>query len=534
MEHGADAGNMQIAVKRVPAPHQPARGQVWFVTGGPGDSGLADLRNLSGFHDLVPDLDLVSFDHRGVGGSARLSCPDAEAADSLDGREIHADEWPACVQHVRNTYSAVLPFITVDQAAHDLHTLLEERGEGELYVWGVSYGTYLVNRYLVHHPDQVDGIVLDGVVPADWAFDEMDAGLDLVARDFLEACGADPSCGPRLDGDPVAFAQRVLNEVNDGRCGRLGLDRDLVRLLHGVFLMGGDRYADVIPALLVRIDRCKQRDRRALIHMFDTLFPEDGEAAIGEPQGASPVAQRHLAYGDLWNGGYVDTLQAVVDDAVATTEVSVSFARLADDWPAPPASPVDGVMAETDAAMLLLHGGYDPTMPLSRLQPTFEHFADKEVVPVTWAYHVTFNMGDCPQGLTAAFLSGEELDVACVDAMPHFDFDGDAALNEELFGTEDRWDGRPGCTSAAGPGWLGWLLVAFTRRRRGLPIDSGPGRLGLLQGWHGCCGSGGGDAPSGVARGGPHALLPHALRDLAAGGHRLQRSGRAEEGPTDV
>src|SRR5262249_20756584 len=118
-------GIVSIALAKIPAPRQPARGQLWFVTGGPGDSGIDDLANVAGIHELVPDLDLLTFDHRGVGRSGRLGCPEAEDDDSVDGREIAADEWPGCIAYVGETYAGELPWLTVTRAAVDLVLLTD-------------------------------------------------------------------------------------------------------------------------------------------------------------------------------------------------------------------------------------------------------------------------------------------------------------------------------------------------------------------------------------------------------------------------
>jgi hypothetical protein len=69
-----DGPSRPIAVRRVPA-RGVRKGQLWYVDGGPGDSGTADLATVADAHGLFPDLDLVAFDVRGVGESGRLGCP---------------------------------------------------------------------------------------------------------------------------------------------------------------------------------------------------------------------------------------------------------------------------------------------------------------------------------------------------------------------------------------------------------------------------------------------------------------------------
>jgi pimeloyl-ACP methyl ester carboxylesterase len=471
-----DGPTLDIALKRIPAAVQPARGQLWFVTGGPGDAGTDDLAHLAGFDAIAADLDVVTLDHRGVGGSTRLGCPDQEAADSPDGYEITADEWPACAAYVGTEYAGFLPYVTVTAAAGDLVRATDAvAGPDDVVIWwGVSYGTFLVERALHLAPDRPDGVIVDGLVPPDWSFVEFDAGLDLTAHRLLDACGDDPGCAAHFDPDPLAVAERALEP--GGRCEKLGLDPATSRLLAGVLEMPGVPYATLVPSMWARMDRCDHRDRRAFVHLFDRLFPEDG-GGLGEKPGHSPVLQRHIAYAELWDADADPAvLHAALDDVIATTAVSASFADGYASWPLiPPDDPRDGEFPPTDVPVLALHGGLDPTMPIERIAG-FDGWLtgpSQQVVRVPLAQHVTFNAGDCPQGIYAQFLADPQaaLDTSCIAGMPALDWDGDDAFNEDIWGTTDRWnDGGCGCGTARGGGGLGMvgagLVVVGTRRAR--------------------------------------------------------------------
>lgn len=474
-----DGPTIVVAVARLRALTEPARGQLWFVTGGPGDAGVEDLAAASGVHELLaPDLDLLTFDHRGTGGSTRLSCPVQEDPASAEGFEIVGDEWGPCAQHVADTYADVLPFVTVTAAAADLVALTDlvaEDGD-EVYWWGLSYGTYLVQRALSRAPDRADGVLLDGLVPADFDFAAFDSGLDQVARALLAACADDPVCAEHLGADPEATALRVLADVEDGQCRKLGLDAPTSRLLAGVLLQRGDAYPTLIPPIFSRLDRCAGRDVRAFVHLFDTLFPAGG-GGIGEKPGHSPVAQRHLAYGDLWgpDAPPLSALQDVVDQAVATTAVSVSFAETRPDWPlVPPSAPEDGSYPITTVPILALQGALDPTGPLDRLDglAAWLDRPDGHFVVVPSAHHVTLNYGECPRSIQAAFLADPRapLDASCLADVPPLAFAGDPSFDEAIWGTADRWgDEGCGCATPAGPAsaWLAALACAAGRRRRG-------------------------------------------------------------------
>ena len=66
-----------------------ARTQIWYVPGGPGDSGIETLGRL---HAVFGDLgvDIYTLDPRGVGGTAVLRCPEQEAVGSDErARSLH-------------------------------------------------------------------------------------------------------------------------------------------------------------------------------------------------------------------------------------------------------------------------------------------------------------------------------------------------------------------------------------------------------------------------------------------------------------
>ena len=87
---------IEVAVKRKLG-KIPHKRQLWFLDGGPGDSGRESLAALAQFFAGIDDLDLYTFDHRGVGGTQRLDCPQQQRLGSEGGREIVTTEWGDCM-----------------------------------------------------------------------------------------------------------------------------------------------------------------------------------------------------------------------------------------------------------------------------------------------------------------------------------------------------------------------------------------------------------------------------------------------------
>ncbi len=79
-------------------------------------------------HIKEADEQLVVYlpDHRGVGRSARLGCPEQEAAGSDEGLRITIDEWPACMESLQEIFGEALPYFDTTSASTDLGWLIEQ------------------------------------------------------------------------------------------------------------------------------------------------------------------------------------------------------------------------------------------------------------------------------------------------------------------------------------------------------------------------------------------------------------------------
>jgi len=225
-----------------------------------------------------------------------------------------------------------------------------------------------------------------------------------------------------------------------------------------------------MPPVFHRLARCKRRDVKAFVHLFDTLFPEDG-SGVAEKPSHSAVLQRQIAYSDLWDhGSDPEALQTFLDDAVAVTGVSASFSEWAATWPVGPIDPEAGRFAEPPLVpVLLLHGGYDASIALPVAEAYATAWPDAGWVPVPYAHHVAFNAGACPQSIMERFVAdpGADLDTSCAAEMEPPSFAADATADLALWGVDDRWgDACGGCRHASLPaGAIGLLVAMFTRSR---------------------------------------------------------------------
>lgn len=184
-----DAASIDLFIRRIPAVER-RRGEVWLLAGGPGESGASLYELIPTFQRAFPGYDLVIPDHRGVGASARL-CPVQEARDSEDGVALAPSEWGPCIGALYADRARTTAF-SVSQAARDVSLLMtRHRGEGPVYLYGVSYGTQLALRTLQIAPVPLDGLILDGLVPPEtdtqWDLSHRTALVDQVGRAVLGA-----------------------------------------------------------------------------------------------------------------------------------------------------------------------------------------------------------------------------------------------------------------------------------------------------------------------------------------------------------
>jgi pimeloyl-ACP methyl ester carboxylesterase len=185
--------NLQVATAdNAAAP----RGTLLFLTGGPGQPGVPFVSRIaSRLAPVLGDYRLVMFDQRGTGQFGAIDCPALQAAvGSSDIAVPPASAVRACADLIgpsRRFYS------TADTVA-DIDMLRAALGVPAMVVDGVSYGTFVAERYALAHPGRVTRLVLDSTLPQSDP-ERTDAfylvGLRAVGRVLRLACGVPPACG---------------------------------------------------------------------------------------------------------------------------------------------------------------------------------------------------------------------------------------------------------------------------------------------------------------------------------------------------
>ncbi|MEV5826073.1 alpha/beta hydrolase [Spirillospora sp. NPDC052242] len=220
-----DGPAFELAVARRTARDPGARiGTLVFGPGGPGDSGVALVRDrVDRFsEDVQRRFDIVSFDPRGVGASAPITCSTevlqarpspvmASAADFERTIAYNARAREDCIEHSGPIYDNADTLSTVK----DLDAIRTALGESRLTFHGSSYGTLLGEQYAEAYPERVRAMVLESVVD----HSRRDARSFLTSQawaaqdsfdEFVKWCDRTPDCA--LHGRDVRAVWQDLRE----------------------------------------------------------------------------------------------------------------------------------------------------------------------------------------------------------------------------------------------------------------------------------------------------------------------------------
>lgn len=184
------------------------RGVLLLLTGGPGQPGTPFLTRVqSRLRAELTGYRLVMFDQRGTGKGA-LDCPALqEAAGASDLTVVPAATVETCARSIgpaRRYYSTA-------ETVADIEQLRVALGARRLTLDGVSYGTFVAERYALEYPEHVGRMVLDSVVPQTGPDPLYRAALAGSARVLRSVCAAQ-----RCSWDPASDLAAVVRRVHDG------------------------------------------------------------------------------------------------------------------------------------------------------------------------------------------------------------------------------------------------------------------------------------------------------------------------------
>ncbi|MDT0394293.1 MULTISPECIES: alpha/beta hydrolase [Streptomyces] len=207
-------------------------GSLIFNFGGPGGSGVTTLPAFGqDYAALRTRYDLVSFDPRGVGRSAPVTCLDDEQLDAYLQQDATPDDAAERTELVDGTekFNAaceknserVLPHVRTTDAARDLDLMRRVLGDDTLHYFGISYGTELGGVYAHLFPKKVGRAVFDAVVDPTQTAEQgslgQARGFQLALDNYAENCVSQAEECPVGDSaqDVKDRIARLLRDLDD-------------------------------------------------------------------------------------------------------------------------------------------------------------------------------------------------------------------------------------------------------------------------------------------------------------------------------
>ena len=199
---------IDIAINRLGATDQPAKGVLLLNPGGPGSPGLELLESIesASFPETIrASFDLIGFDPRGIGQSTPVDCSEF-GIDSTDQYVLNQSEIEFLVNQTSSIadkcfekYGNYLQQLGSLNVVRDMDEIRKALNQDTINFIGYSYGTRLAALYLQHFPENSGAIVLDGSVRTDSAVIPLVEGslipLEQNLLTILSQC-SEPTCNP--------------------------------------------------------------------------------------------------------------------------------------------------------------------------------------------------------------------------------------------------------------------------------------------------------------------------------------------------
>jgi pimeloyl-ACP methyl ester carboxylesterase len=354
--------------------------------GGPGVSGVRYLAEAARtWSDAVTSgFDLVSWDPRGVGESAPLTCPDeADAAlrtvdsspDTLAERKRQEAAVRTWVRQCRAASGPLFDHVDTLSNVRDLDVLRAVLGEAKLSFLGTSYGTRIGIRYADTFPTRIGRMVLDSAVdPAsdNKAFLNGQArGVERALDDYLAGCADRAGC-PFSEAQGRAEVAELLRAADS----RPPEQEELVNMMAA--LLRSPRYWPGLDGQLAKI--------------------QAGDHSAIQPTDAVDIVNLAINCQDLPDHR---TAQQVLTDAKRTARSRPVFGYEFTSGTMCPLWPNGGVVkprpvtARGSVPILVIGTTRDPATPYEWARSTAKHLANGRLLTRDGSGHAAYGDNAC-------------------------------------------------------------------------------------------------------------------------------------------
>jgi pimeloyl-ACP methyl ester carboxylesterase len=402
---GAEPGTLRLAVRRLVETRE-ASGVLVALGGGPGQGSTGFVDDFADvLAEGLEDRQLVVVDLRGTGDSGALECDALDRAPAAGSAKALIPLVGRCGEQLGERRR----FFTTTEAVEDLERLRLGLGVPRLSIFGISYGTYVAQRYARKYA--VDRLVLDSPVAQDQG-GAFDLTSYAAVGGVLRRLCAGGRCR-RITPSPVADLRRLARRLplrgrvfdSRGRARRLSLGSQ-AELFD---LLASSDFSPPLRAALPAVIRSAIRgDSAPLLRLlaidtgtddpreFDERNedPSDFSNALffattcqekplpwgsADAQVAGRSAQRRTALARLGAGAFAPFGRA----AAASTQLGTA---LCERWPATRVAPVPPP-GWIDAPALVLSGRADLRTPAAEARRTAALISDASLVTVADGPH---------------------------------------------------------------------------------------------------------------------------------------------------
>lgn len=486
--------SLELTIARRPAKNpKTSKGSFWILDGGPGSNGMGFAQGLDqAWPKLLEDYTVYTLVHRGAFHSDLLTCPKAMEKDSPGGVGLVPEELDACLSTLRDAWGDELENFRTSHAARDLsHAIRRTRASKEkVFVYGFSYGTLLAQRFAQIAPHQVDGFVLDGVLPPnDISYFDFDKQYDSVGERIAGLCAKDSFCQSKWGDTPWQELLSLRTKIDNGHCAELEISPDQLSQLTARLLAGEASREDAF-ALLYRVNRCDAADVEVVKHYAKTLkdLQEKG-AESWDPRGFSEPLFYNIILAEVTGGGKMDIpsvedVESACEDAVFCPGYSTGARKMFDDWPLYQPDRFYGKDVKFQVPVLAMSGLLDPQTPIETARHVARNFrgAHQQLVEMPYGCHGLWMNSkveakgemNCAGQMVSQFLADpkQAVDAECLLDTQGLNFQGESQHNEQFFGTKDAWENDEKLdlvrASTESVDWNGVIRALDFRRGRGL------------------------------------------------------------------
>jgi pimeloyl-ACP methyl ester carboxylesterase len=393
-----------------------SRGVVLLVQGGPGGASTA-LLALPVWQEVFPGYTLVAYDDRGTGANP-LACPGVERGTTVwDAAAVEA-----CGEEIGPSRA----FYTTRDHVEDMESVRRALGLGRIGIYGVSYGAKQAVAYALAHPDGVEWLLLDSVLPPEGP-DPFAADVLRAVPDVLASVCSGGGCAGL--GDPASGLARVANALaakpvrvqHVPRFGTVPLDGESVLGL----LYDSDFNQLVAPELpaAVAAGRAGWLQPLARLVALDHTSRQLGLKGVGVPlylattcgdglfpwAPGTPIAERQAAI-EAALGALAPGALGAFGDWAALSFGTASTCRA---WPAPSGHAPLAAGPLPDVPVLVLAGDRDVRTPLAGSVEVASRFRQGRVLVAPGLPHGVLAASACAASAVRSWLAGSPPAAAC-------------------------------------------------------------------------------------------------------------------------